>query len=105
MEGWYVLVVVCPSFAVPCNERLISKFLAIESSHVFSRLRKAFYIPPKLEQGMAQGGTFLFHGANTVYAHYDQSTGAHADIVSVLSLADNQLSAKVDASNVVPLGQ
>mmetsp|Transcript_9912 Transcript_9912/g.13800 ORF Transcript_9912/g.13800 Transcript_9912/m.13800 type:complete len:82 (-) Transcript_9912:269-514(-) len=45
------------------------------------------WIPPKLEQGLQQGGTFVFNGKDEVFQHYDPSTGAHADLSEVLSAA------------------
>lgn len=48
---------------------------------------KAVYIPPKLNQSFFQGGTFVFDGTDTVFAHYDESTGAHSDIDQVMQLA------------------
>lgn len=47
----------------------------------------AFYIPPKQEQAFLQGGTFIFDGPDTVYAHYDESTAAHANVDEVIKLA------------------
>jgi len=48
---------------------------------------KASYITPKRKQALNQGGTFIFSGKGTVYAHYDEGTGAHADINYVTKLA------------------
>lgn len=45
------------------------------------------WIPPKLEQGLQQGGTFVFHGQECVYEHRDVSTGAHATLADVLAAA------------------
>lgn len=55
-------------------------------------LRKALsnwkpWIPPKLEQGLQQGGVFVFKGQQVVFSHYDPSTGAHADLATVLAAA------------------
>ena len=47
----------------------------------------AFYIPPKQDQAFNQGGTFLFDGEKTVFAHYDASTGAHSKIDDVIEMA------------------
>jgi len=49
--------------------------------------RWKMWIPPKLEQGLQQGGTFVFDGSNELFQHYDPSTGAHADLSQVLSAA------------------
>lgn len=40
--------------------------------------------PPKLDQALQQGGIFVFDGERTVYSHYDEATGAHADLDGVL---------------------
>ena len=46
---------------------------------VLSKWSKAVYIPPKSEQSFQQGGAFIFKGDETLFAHYDASTGAHVD--------------------------
>lgn len=43
------------------------------------------WIPPKLEQGLQQGGVFAFEGTKVVFQHYDPSTGKHADFSKVLA--------------------
>jgi hypothetical protein len=58
---------------------------------VLSKWNKAFIIPPKQEQAFLQGGTFVFDGPETIYAHYDASTGAHSDIQQVIGLAKQRL--------------
>jgi len=45
------------------------------------------WIPPKLDQGLQQGGTFVFAGNQEVFQHFDPSTGAHADLNQVLTAA------------------
>ena len=60
-----------------------------ELGQVLSKWNKAFYIPSKTEQAYLQGGTFVFQGMDTLFAHYDESTGAHADLATVLALAKN----------------
>jgi len=45
------------------------------------------WIPPKLDQGLQQGGTFVFDGSVEAFAHYDPSTGAHADLNAVVTAA------------------
>lgn len=42
--------------------------------------------PPQLDQALQQGGIFVFDGESVAYSHYDQATGAHADLNGVLSL-------------------
>jgi hypothetical protein len=56
----------------------------------------ALYIPPKQSQAFNQGGTFLFDGEETIFAHYDASTGAHSNIQEVIDLAKEQ---RVSQSN------
>ena len=45
------------------------------------------WIPPKLEQSLQQGGSFVFCGKDAVFEHYDESTGAHADLAALLAAA------------------
>ena len=45
------------------------------------------WIPPKLDQGLQQGGMFVFRGDQVLFSHFDPATGAHADIATVLSVA------------------
>ena len=54
---------------------------------VLQNWSRAAYVPPKPAQALLQGGTLLFCGRNTVYAHYDPSTAAHANMDRVLQLA------------------
>jgi hypothetical protein len=49
-----------------------------ELKEVLSKWKDAFFIPPKREQAFYQGGAFLFSEENTLYAHYDEATAAHA---------------------------
>ena len=58
--------------------------------NVLSKWNKALFIPPKQEQAFLQGGTFIFDGPETLFAHYDESTAAHADLEEVLELAMNR---------------
>ena len=45
------------------------------------------WIPPKLEQGLQQGGTFVFQGGEERFAYRDPSTGAHASLNDVIAVA------------------
>lgn len=56
----------------------------------FKNWRTAMWIPPKLEQGLQQGGAFVFRGKNVVYSYKDPSAGAHADINEVVRIALDQ---------------
>lgn len=51
----------------------------------------AFFIPPKQEQAFLQGGTFVFSGPSTLFAHYDPSTAAHASMDRVVEIAVEEL--------------
>jgi hypothetical protein len=42
------------------------------------------WIPPKLEQGLQQGGVFAFDGTRTIFQYFDPSTGVHADMGKVM---------------------
>lgn len=65
-----------------------------ELFEVLSKWMGAFFIPPKREQAFIQGGTFIFDNTRTVYAHYDESTAAHADMRYVMRLARNVMISK-----------
>ena len=45
------------------------------------------WLPPKNDQGLQQGGAFVFAGEDLLFQHYDPSTGAHADLNTVLEVA------------------
>ena len=45
------------------------------------------WIPPKLEQSLQQGGAFVFRGRVAVFEHYDEATGAHAQLADLLRAA------------------
>jgi len=47
----------------------------------------ALIIPPKQSQAFNQGGMFVFDNKKTLLAHYDVSTGAHANLADVVQLA------------------
>jgi hypothetical protein len=54
---------------------------------MFVKTDSAFYIPPKQSQALLQGGTFVFRGNDTLFAHYDPSTAAHASMDQVIEIA------------------
>jgi hypothetical protein len=62
-----------------------------ELGQVLSRWSKAFFIPPKQDQAFLQGGTFVFSGNETIFAHYDPSTGAHAPVEQVMEIIQQQV--------------
>ena len=46
------------------------------------------WIPPKMDQGLQQGGAFVFDGYKDVlYARKDPATGDHADLNQILDIA------------------
>mmetsp|Transcript_18360 Transcript_18360/g.33137 ORF Transcript_18360/g.33137 Transcript_18360/m.33137 type:complete len:99 (-) Transcript_18360:373-669(-) len=54
---------------------------------VLGKWKDAVYVPPKLEQSTNHGGTFIFNGDDTVFAHYDESPGTHADAFDAVDRA------------------
>jgi hypothetical protein len=60
----------------------------------------AIFIPPKQDQAFNQGGTFLFDGNDTIFAHYDESTGAHSDIDQVMRLAKDRVQSKLRQTEI-----
>lgn len=54
---------------------------------VLEKWKDAVYMPPKQEQAFQQGGTFVFKGRDTLYAHYDASTGAHLSVENAVQIA------------------
>ena len=45
------------------------------------------WLPPKSDQGLQQGGAFVFEGDKLLFQHYDPSTGAHVDLDDLLRAA------------------
>lgn len=74
--------------------RFTTRGAMTELNEVLPKWSKAIYVPPKQEQAFNQGGAFLFDGDETVFAHYDESTGDHCDIQKVIDLATERV--KVD---------
>ena len=58
-----------------------------ELKEVLPKWKDAVYIPPRQDQAFLQGGTFVFDGPRTIFAHYDPSTAAHASIEEVMETA------------------
>jgi len=44
------------------------------------------WLPPKSDQGLQQGGLFVFDGSEALFEHYDEATGAHADMDRVMEI-------------------
>lgn len=81
-----------PATPFAIKDRLFKKDGMKELNEVLGKWSRAFYIPPKQDQAFNQGGTFVFSGDDqTLLAHYDESTGAHADLVEVLDVARSAL--------------
>lgn len=55
--------------------------------NVLGKWKDAVYIPPKQEQAFIQGGTFIFQGKETIFAHYDAAAGAHMDVGNAVDKA------------------
>jgi len=66
-----------------------------------TRTHTGMISPPKPNQSLLQGGTFVVQGERTLYAHYDPSTAAHAPMEEVLQIAQKQAAA---AKAVAPGG-
>ena len=79
-------------------DRLQQKDGLKDLGEVLSKWSRAFFIPPKQAQALLQGGTFVFAGNRTVYAHYDPSTAAHASIDRVLEIARRENNGGGDAA-------
>jgi len=60
-----------------------SKFLA----DALKNWSKAMWIPPRLEQGLQQGGAFVFQGNTTIFSFRDPSAGAHVALDELLRVA------------------
>jgi len=43
-----------------------------------------------MERTFVQGGTFVFDGSNELFAHYDFSSGDHADLEQVVKIANGR---------------
>ena len=48
---------------------------------------KGLFDPRAIEKTLVQGGTFIYDGPNEIFAHYDQASGAHADLDEVIRVA------------------
>ena len=54
------------------------------------------WIPPKLSQGLQQGGVYVFDGRTAVFEHKDAGTGAFANLDQVLSAAASSAACKTE---------
>ena len=67
-------------------DRLTSNGMA-DLNNVLGKWGDAFIIPPKQKQALNQGGLFVFDGDDSVFVHYDASTGAHGDLDRAVAVA------------------
>jgi len=49
--------------------------------------KEGVWVPPRQDQAFNQGGIFVLRGRKTLFAHYDPSAGAHADLEVVKRIA------------------
>lgn len=47
----------------------------------------SLFDPKVMERTMVQGGSFVFDGSEELFAHYDDSSGAHADLSELVRAA------------------
>lgn len=77
-SGWDTMI--RPATAFRFRDRIFGQSGSLnELFEVLGKWKDAIYIPPNPEQATNHGGTFIFDGENTVFAHYDESPGTHAD--------------------------
>ena len=83
-----------PATAFSFRDRIFNGEMG-EILEVMGKWKDAVYIPPKGSQAFNQGGVFVLDHQNekTLFAHYDESVGAHADIDLVKKIAINGASA------------
>ena len=75
-----------PSTPYAILDRLTSNKMG-DLNAVLGRWKDAFIIPPKQAQALNQGGLFVFDGDDSVFVHYDASTGAHGDLDRAVAVA------------------
>ena len=75
-----------PSTPYAILDRLTSQKMG-DLNAVLGKWGDAFIIPPKQKQALNQGGLFVFDGADSVFVHYDASTGAHGDLDRAVAVA------------------
>lgn len=56
---------------------------------IMSKWKDAIYVPPETTQAFQHGGAFIFKGLDTVFAHYDGSTGTHIEVRDIVERALN----------------
>lgn len=77
-----------PATAFSFRDRIFNGEMG-EILEVMGKWKESIYIPPKGSQAFNQGGVFVLDHSNkkTLFAHYDESVGAHADIDIVIKTA------------------
>lgn len=80
-------------------DRFLTKGGMNELLEVLLKWNKAIYTPPKQEQALIQGGTFIFDGNTTLLAHYDESVAAHIDPESVINFLRTKEESKEKSSS------
>jgi len=78
-----------PATPISIKDRLFKKDGMKELKEVLRKWSNAFFIPPKSDQAFNQGGTFIFKDKDTIFTHYDEATGSHADIEYVIHFAED----------------
>ena len=58
-------------------------------ANALSSWSNAMWIPPRLEQGLQQGGAFVFQGHATIFSFRDPSAGAHVSLDELIRVALN----------------
>lgn len=87
-RGWDTLMT--PGTAFRFKDRIFGDGASLDKLfEVLGKWKDAAYVPPKIEQATIHGGTFIFKGDSTVFAHYDESPGTHADPFEVVNRAIN----------------
>jgi len=85
-------------------DRITKKDGLKDLTEVLAKWNKAVFVPPQTEQVFLQGGTFVFAGTKTLFAHYDESTAAHASLEQVVDLAlERQQTGSKTGSKVLSL--
>ena len=75
-----------------------------ELMNVLGKWKGAVYIPPKQEQAFFQGGAFVISKTgDTVYAHYDEATAAHAPPNEMVAKALEVASASASSAAADPI--
>lgn len=87
-KGWNTMI--SPATAFRFRDRIFGGKRSSEFGQLFEVLGKwsnAVYMPPKIEQSTNHGGTFIFNCDATVFAHYDESPGTHANTFDVVDMS------------------